>query len=352
VSEPGPLGQRWTIDATTYNILRSSGSNAQRLSQHGEWALPYTSPYGDNSTLTLSLQTDGYGTQNNVNPNDPSSTGENQPTGRALPQLMYDWRYPWVRHDDAFQELIEPRVAFIAGPQGRNSFVIPNEDSLDFEFDDQNLFSLNPFPGYDRVDGGERIVYGATVGAFGSKGGSSTLFLGQQYRFHKTAVFTEVTGDPHNGLQDNLSDYVGRIQIRPNSFFDANYRFRLDHEDLRPRRTEIDAHVGVPLLSIATSYLDTSQNVPGTGNTTVNQIFLTGISHFAPRWTFNASAVRDLVSHDFRNQIFSVNYDDECFTFLATFTRNFTTNRDIKPSDTIVFQLVFKTLGELRIGGG
>ena len=131
-----------------------------------------------------------------------------------------------------------------------------------------------------------------------------------------------------------------------------NYRFRLDHENLTPRRTEIDAHAGVPVISVGTGYINTTQNVPGTGNTKVEQINLNGSSHFAPHWTFNSGAVRDLVSQRFRNQYFNITYDDECFTFVGALTRNFTTNRDIKPSDTIIFQLVFKSLGELRVGGG
>jgi len=33
---------------------------------------------------------------------------------------------------------------------------IPDEDSLDLEFTDANLFSINRFPGVDRLEGGVR----------------------------------------------------------------------------------------------------------------------------------------------------------------------------------------------------
>ena len=50
----------------------------------------------------------------------------------------------------------------MAGPHtGQNKNAqIPNEDSLDFEFTDQNLFSLNRFPGIDRLEGGARANVG------------------------------------------------------------------------------------------------------------------------------------------------------------------------------------------------
>jgi LPS-assembly protein len=350
VSKPGEYGEHWSFDFTPYNIFRASGLNSRRLSQNSQWELPYTSPYGDSLTWTLALQTDLYSTSNNVDANNPSFPVASQ-AGRAQPQTKLDWRYPWVRQDDVIQEMIEPHFAFIAGPQGKNSIAIPNEDSQDFEFDDQNLYLLNPFPGHDQVDGGERAIYGVTLGAFGDKGGSTTLFVGQQYQFHRSAVFTNATGNPDNGLQDNLSDYVGRIQIKPISFFDVSYRFRLDHEDLEPRRSEIDAHLSFPLVTLYTSYIDTTQNVPGTGNTPVDQITIGGSTHFANHWTLGGSLLRDLVSGEFRYQSLNVTYDDECFTMIATLTRNFTTNRDISPGNSFLIQVVFKSLGEVRIGG-
>ncbi|HYB09461.1 MAG TPA: LPS assembly protein LptD, partial [Alphaproteobacteria bacterium] len=345
VSAPGEYGERWSLDFAPYNILRGSGLNSRRLSQTSQWQLPYTSPYGDSLTWTLSLQTDGYSTSNNVNPNNPAQQVASQ-AGRALPQTELDWRYPWVRRDDVIQEVIEPRVALIAGPQGKNSVAIPNEDSQDFQFDDQNLFRLNPFPGTDRVEGGERVVYGVTLGAYGNKGGSSTVFIGQQYRTHNDETFDGV-----QGLQDKLSDYVGRVQIKPVSFFDLNYRFLLDHENLSPERNEIDAHLSFPLVNLYTNYIDTIQNVPGSGNTPVDQITIGGSSHIADHWSVGGSLLRDLVSGEFRYQSLNVTYDDECFTLVGTITRNFTTNRDISPGNTFLFQIVFKSLGEFRVGG-
>jgi lipopolysaccharide assembly outer membrane protein LptD (OstA) len=100
-----------------------------------------------------------------------------------------------------------------------------------------------------------------------------------------------------------------------------------------------------------TSYIDTAQNVPGTGVTTVNQITVGGTTHFANHWTLGGSLLRDLVSGQFRYQQFNATYDDECFTLIATVTRNFTTNRDISPGNSFIFQVVFKGLGEVRIGG-
>ena len=40
-------------------------------------------------------------------------------------------------------------------------------------------------------------------------------------------------------------------------------------------------------------------------------------------------------------------YEDECFQFDTTLSRTFYLDREIKPTDAILFRLVFKTLGEV-----
>src|SRR3546814_3316515 len=80
-------------------------------------------------------------------------------------------------------QVIEPTVQAVVAPNGSNPGEIPNEDSLDFEFDDTNLFKLNRFAGRDRVDSGTRIDYGLEWTGVLESGGSAGAFIGQSYRF-------------------------------------------------------------------------------------------------------------------------------------------------------------------------
>lgn len=345
VSEAGSYGQRWTTDASVLNLFRSSGVNSRRLSQRTQWELPYVSSIGDMYSLTLSLETDGYATTNNINLANPSAFRSQDSAGRVLPQARFEWRYPWVRRDGAVQEIIEPRAAFITGPNGRNSFLIPNEDSLDFEFDDENLFRLNSFPGVDRVDGGNRVIYGATVGAYGENGGTANIFFGQRYRFHTDDTFMS-----DSGLRDNFSDYVGRLQIKPMRYFDLLYRFRLAHDDLSPQRNEIAASAGTRALTVSTNYVSLTQEVPGRGLIGIEQVALGISSQITDRWSVGANGVRDLSEGRFRSIGVQATYQCDCFLLTATVARSFARDRDVQPATTFLVQLVFKNLGEVRLG--
>ena len=76
-------------------------------------------------------------------------------------------------------------------------------------------------------------------------------------------------------------------------------------------------------------------------------------SQVTDRWRFGANTRRDLTSGggSLRHGAF-LNYEDECFHFQVDYTRTFTRDRDIQPSDTIMFRVVFKTLGEVGTSTG
>jgi LPS-assembly protein len=344
-SEPGEYGQYWTVDANAMDLFRPSGVYTHRVSQRTAWQVPYTSSIGDKYSLAFSLQSDGYDTNSNLDPNAPAAVAS-RTAARVLPQVKLDWRYPWARSDGDIQEVIEPHIALLAGTQGRNGG-IPNEDSTDFEFDEENLYKFNPFPGVDRVDGGERAVYGVSVGAYGSKGGSTSLFLGQMYQLHRDRnAFTGGTG-----LEDNLSDVVGRLQIKPMTFLNFDYRFELQDNNLKPQRTEVTMSGGTPALGAGITYIDLTQDVPGQGLTKVTQFGPSVNTHLIDHWSVSASLLRDLVFNQFRNYGVTLAYQDECLTVTAALTRNYTYTLQSPPSSTFLVTFIFKDLGDISFGG-
>ncbi|MFI5020155.1 MAG: LPS-assembly protein LptD [Alphaproteobacteria bacterium] len=343
--EPGDYGQYWTVDANAMNLFRPSGVYTRRISQRTAWEVPYTSSIGDKYSLAFSLQSDGYDTNSNLDPNAPVAVGS-RTAARLLPQAKLDWRYPWARSDGDIQEVIEPHFALIAGTQGRNRG-IPNEDSTDFEFDEQNLFNFNPFPGVDRVDGGERAVYGVSVGAYGNKGGSTSLFLGQMYQLHRDRdAFTGGTG-----LEQNLSDVVGRLQIKPMTFLNFDYRFELQDNNLKPQRSEVTMSGGTPPLGAGLTFIDLTQQVPGEGLTKVEQFGPNVTSNLIDHWTVSAYILRDLVFGQFRNYGLTLTYRDECLTVTGALTRNYTYTIQTPPSSTFLVTVIFKDLGDIAFGG-
>ena len=353
VGEPGSYGGIWKLDANALILSRTGGTDSRRLSAKTKWELPYISGLGEVYRLFGSLQTDAYWV-NDVQESDALGNTISGFSGRVFPQAGLEWKLPWARRDGRFTQIVEPIFSIIAAPSSQNPDRIPNDDSLSFEFDDTNLFSENRFGGIDRVEGGSRISYGLNSGIFGLNNGFSSFFIGQSYRFRRDNDFGTDTG-----LDDHFSDIVGRVEISPTQYANVLYRFRLDKDDLTPKRNEVQATVGVPKFRLNVNYLSIDQQNltdildPEDEFRDREEITVGFTSQATKRWRFGADTRRDLTSSggSLRHGAF-LSYEDECFQFQVDYARTFTRDRDVEPSDTILFRVVFKTLGEVGTSTG
>lgn len=353
VGDPSRFGGRWSIDAGFLALTRTDGTDSKRLSGVTRWELPYTSRHGEIFRWFSTLQTDAYLASEVVDTNNPSRTLSGF-SYRIFPQAGMDWRLPLARKEGRFTQIIEPVIGVILAPNGKNTDRIPNEDSVSFEFDDTNLFSPNRLGGIDRVEGGPRVNYGLHNGISGLKGGFSSFFVGQSFRLNKSEEF-----DPDSGLDDHFSDVVGRIHLNPAKYVDALYRFRFDKDDFSARRNELTASGGVPLLRFSLNYLSIDQQnfidsqEPQDDFRDREEVTLSLNSKFNNHWRFGASTQRDLTTGGgaLKHGLLFM-YEDDCFKFRADYSRSFTRNRDVGPTDTILFRFVLKTLGEVETSRG
>ena len=347
VGRPDRWGGRFNFDASILGLTRSEGTDSRRFSLKSGWRLPYTSPGGHVYSLTASLQTDIYHVDDLIDAKNPTGSKQSGVTGRVFPQLTLDWRYPLVRRDRKATHLIEPMAAIVVSPNGHNPGKIPNDDSQDVEFDDTNLFSPNRFTGVDRVDGGQRITYGLNWGMFGHKDSLITGFIGQSFRLRENNDFAA-----GSGLNDELSDLVARVRYSPGNNLNILYRTRIDPKDFTANRSEVNFGLGFPNSrgAINLNYLFVSEEA-GTGEFGDREEISGSLSYrISKYWSLNANARRDLSDGgSFISYGGGVIYEDECFILNTTINRSFTKDRDIEPTDTIFFKLIFKHLGEVTL---
>ncbi len=338
VSQPSTIGARWTLDANTQAISRRTGTNSQRLSLIGGWQLPHVGPLGELYTFEATVQTDLY---NVSRPDgDPVSDFEGV-TGRVFPQATLDIRYPLVRTAGNTQQLIEPVAAIVVSPNDANSDAIPNEDSLVFEFDETNLLVPDRFAGRDRVADGQHVAYGLRAGVFGLGGGSTTAFFGQSYEFQTGDAF-----GPGTGLEDNLSDIVGRVTVTPGRLLDVSYKTRLATDKLKFSRNEAQLTAGPSLLQLGVDYVFFDRTAEFADR---EEIGVRLSSQVTEQWNISGGTRQDLTSGGGAlAHSLSFNYVCDCLNMRIDLQRTFTRDRDIPPNDSIFVRVVFKTLGELK----
>ena len=344
VSEPLVADSRVKLDANLAVLTRPEGRDTRRLALRSGWEVPFVDPIGGLYTAFASLAADGYWTED-FDPDsdevDPAGPTDTDLAGRIFPQAALQWRYPWVSHGEALTQVVQPVAQVVVGPTGGNSKNIPNEDSLDFEFDDTNLFSVNRFPGFDRVDPGQRIDYGLLWQGQADYGGSASAFLGQSFRLQtEKGLFEE-----DSGVRDKLSDIVGRIGVQPFSYTDLLYRFRLDKDTFAPRRNEVDLVTGPPALNLTLTYLFAEDTTATTTFGKREEVRARIDSQFNQYWSGFVSTRRDLRRDASLVNSIGFDYEDECFLFRIAGTRRFFVDRDIENEDSIFFQITFKSVG-------
>jgi LPS-assembly protein len=352
------FGGQLSVDASFFNVLRHVGTGTERLAFQPGYQLPFMLPGGVTGSARLSLITAAY-QANHLNQQPNFFSTDSAQTARAIPYGAVMLREPLVRYG-AGTQIIEPEVQLVTAPVigiSENSR-IPNEDSLDLEFSDANLFSLNRYPGIDRLEGGTRVDYALHASWTLPSGAYLDGILGQSYRFHKDYDYL-----PASGLTDNVSDIVAATSLAPVPYFNIVYRTRLSHDDLGARMIDATANAGTSLLNIAVGYLYTNtdpyvlyNNASTTGSVTQNP----PAGYFTPRhevtaalatnfdgYSLSGGTQRNLQTGQFDSASFAAGWSNDCFgVTLNYFKRNTSFNLD-NGSTTVLLQFTFKTLGSV-----
>ena len=335
------LGGRTMFDFNFLALTRAKGTDTRRIALHPRWERGFRDGFGALYTFQTGLNADFY------HANSVARDGKDDYDGvsyRMFPYAGLEWRLPMVKAQGTVRQVLEPIVSAAIAPNGGNPDKIPNEDSTDFEFDETNLFSLNRFSGIDRVEGGPRINYGVKWGLYGAGGGSTTAFVGQTYRPRDDSTFGS-----GSGLDENFSDLVAAVSVSPGSYLTALYRTRFATDNFSPNRNEVSIGMGVPAFNLSGSYtfLASQEGSEYAGREELNMTASSVINRF---WRASLSGVRDLQSSEMRSATLGVTYENECVVFTSQLTRTFYEDRDLKPTDAIIFHLVLKTLGEVKSG--
>lgn len=346
LSEPDSYGSFWGIDVSTANIMRQDGREYFRLSAKPSWTLPYTSSLGDIYELKLSLQSDLYivnGVDTESDLVDPNGANDFDGTvGRVFPQASLKWRYPFVRPGESITQIFQPIAQLVMSPDLGNSGKIPNEDAADLAWDTSKLFDPDRFSGEDRVDNGSRVNYGAQWLGYFNEGGTAEVFVGQSVRFlgDSTSNYNDA------GIEDDLSNLIGRVSIAPESWVNASYEFEVDVQDGDVERQIAHVSVGNDDLTVSAGYSFANQQEPWTDD---EEVSLGLTTEYFEDWRLSAGATYSLQEDEFSVISTKAEYQDECFGLsLGVHYVSDDADRDELDGDlTAMFQIRFTNLGSL-----
>jgi LPS-assembly protein len=330
-------------------VLRGVPGTYTRFSSEAHWRRSVTDSFGQVFTPFASVRVDAAAMDIKSQPGVSNylSTGDDGLV-RAMPTVGVEYRYPFIDVQSWGTQTVEPIIQVIARPDEPQIGKWPNEDAQSLIFDDSNLFRVNKFTGWDRVEGGGRANYGAQYTAQFNQGGFVNVLFGQSYQlFGRNSFATPSTTNAglDSGLDTRLSDYVARVSYQPNSTLTFSSRFRFDKDDFTVRRTELETIANFDRWSVSLLYgdyaaqpalgiLDRQQGILGTGSVKLDA-----------NWVLLGGARYDLEADSFDQTRIGLGYVDECLILALNYITNYAYSGNPETDHSIMLQLSLRTLG-------
>lgn len=307
-------------------LVRGISGTATRLTAQASWRRTFTDPIGQVWTPFSYLRGDGFYVapdQTGVANTQLAQSGQlanfigtdDYFAGRAMPAVGVEYRYPFVADAGVIGlHTIEPIAQVIARPNETKIGRLPNEDAQSLVFDDSSIFDWDKFSGYDRVEGGTRANLGARYSVATLGGFNANALAGQSIQLAGLNSFASrdlLNTGRDSGLDNNFSDYVGRIQVSKDSYsFVARGRF--DQDDLSTKRLEVGASASLnPYLPISGSLLYARYAAqPETGALRPREGLSTSATwSVTPNWSVSGSVIFDLDRYLQARETFVEAYD-------------------------------------------
>jgi len=310
------------------------------VTDNGQMITPFFSVRGDAATVSV---------DNTPGVSNYIATGTSG-LARAMPAAGVEYRYPFISVSSWGTQIIEPIAQIVVRPNETDIGKFPNEDAQSLVFDTGNLFSIDKYSGWDRVEGGGRANVGIQYTAQVNRAGSFNVMFGQSYQLFGLNSFAnpDITNTGLNsGLDKNVSDYVGSVTYQPNSIYSLAVRGRFDQSTFTPQRLEVETRANFERWTLQFLYGDYAPQ-PLLGFLTRREGFLAGASvKLTANWVLLGSTRYDIENDRFDQARLGVGYVDDCFMLSVNWLSSYTYTTVALPvrNDTVMLQFSLRTLG-------
>ncbi len=269
--------------------------------------------------------------------------------------------YPWVARTWRASHTIEPIGQIIARTQSNPRRDRPNEDAKSLVFDDTNLFEIDKFSGYDRIETGTRANAGIQYTFQLNTGGYARLLGGQSFQLSgdnpfadpgqvayvdkNGSIVEQYVYNPSSGLETTRSDYILGAYIAPIDAFRVLSQTRFDEDSMALRREDLFVSTSVGPATAAATYSYTSDN-PELGIDKSEQEISGSLGlQLTQRWSLTGLIRYDIDDDFLLSDAVRLRYADECFVLTATYSEQLYESQDLEPDRSVYLTFEFKHLG-------
>lgn len=362
------LGGELSFKANAVSFSRSDATSTgkfqtlQRATAEVNWRRKMIDQLGITYTPFGQVRGDVFDAENFVDPSTGNIVAQDS-GARGIASGGVTVSYPWVANTAGASHIVEPIGQIIVRQASVTQRQLPDEDAKSLIFDDTNLFEIQKFSGYDRIETGTRANVGVQYTFQANNGGYARVLAGQSYHLTGTNAYTERGVDydipalakpifnTSNGLETARSDYVLGIYLAPSDAFRIISQSRFDETDFALAREDLGIALRLGPASLGAVYTYTQDNTI-LGITGKAQQDITGSLTLAltNNWSLTGSVRYDLDDSRLLTDTLQLKYSDECFMISAIYTETYINDpaRYLIPDRTVMFRMAWKYLGEYK----
>ena len=332
-------------------LLRGMPGTYTRATAAVQWRKSFTDPIGQIWTPFAILRADAIDASISNQPGVSNflPVGDTQAL-RAMPAVGLEYRYPFINVQPWGSTTVTPIAQVILRPNETYAGKLPNEDAQSLVFDASNLFAVDKFSGYDRIEGGGRANVGVQTTTQFDRGGSINVLFGQSYQLfglNSYAVKDATNTGLDSGLATQRSDYVASVSYSPNRTYTFSTRARIDEATTNVNRFEAEGRATFDRWSVSMLYGNYAAQ-PELGYLTRREGLLGGASvKVAANWVVSGAARWDLEANKINQYIVGAGYVDDCFVLAANYVTSYNYSAGTAPptlNHTFMLQIGLRTI--------
>jgi LPS-assembly protein len=341
-----------TVKIPANCLLRGIPGTYTRATAEAQWRRSFTDDWGQIWTPFARLRVDAIDASilNQPGVSNYLPVGDTQAL-RVMPTVGLEYRYPFINVQPWGTTTIEPIAQVILRPNEPYAGKLPNEDAQSLVFDASNLFSVDKFSGYDRIEGGGRANVGVQATTQFDRGGSVNVLFGQSYQLfglNSFAVADLTNTGLDSGLAKPRSDYVARVNYSPNRTYTFSTRARFDEQTMDVQRFEAEGRANFDRWSVSLTYGNYAPQ-PELGYLIRREGLLgMGSIKVAANWVVQGAARLDLMTNQINQYTIGAGYVDDCFVLAANYVTAYSYSAGSAPpvlNHSIMLQIGLRTLG-------
>ena len=245
--------------------------------------------------------------------------------------FQYNVAYPLQKKHQNYINMLNPKLSLKYSPN-KTKDMSKSERRIDIN----NIYSFNRLSASDTVETGTSLTYGADFTRM-NKLNKEILSL----KIANSIRFKEEKQLPRSSnLNKKVSDIVGKIKINPNDILKLNFDFSID-ENLKETNYQLLSSE-FSLNNFVTTFEYLNENNSGTA-----QSYLTNKTSYVINETknlsFNTRKNKQTKLTEFYNLIYQ--YSNDCLVAAVEYNKDYYSDNDLKPSESIYFKLTIIPLG-------